>query len=89
MRSAVLLGLLLALFCPVSISSYAQSPPKGWDEPQPMQVPQIRPPDAIEPASTVPGTNNSCKLAFNNVCDEPAKCEAGTDSHDCVPRRKP
>ena len=87
MRSIVLLWLLLSVS--VSVSSYAQSPPKGWDEPPKMQVLPIAPPDTIAPSSTVAASNNSCKLAFNNVCDEPAKCKVGTDSHDCVPRGTP
>ena len=33
--------------------------------------------------------NNSCLIAFNNVCDEPTKCKVGTDINDCTSKTKP
>jgi hypothetical protein len=46
------------------------------DAPKPVSVPDLR-----QPAGA---GNNTCQYAFNDVCDEPSNCAAGTDSHDCT-----
>ena len=48
-------------------------------------APSVVPPGTIDPPEPLPGpiSNNSCHLAFNNVCNEPSPCARGTDGHDC------
>ena len=90
---------LTPLIAPTATPPMGLYSPAGG-ETQKMQVmPMPAPPTAIAPPTIMqkpvapllsqpipiegPG-NNSCALAFNNVCDEPEPCAARTDSHDCT-----